>query len=61
MPEAQTETIRRAIPRYAHEGFWTAPDGWRIRRIDWAALNDDGEGLSEPRGSMLFLPVQAGR
>lgn len=56
MPEAQTETIRRVIPSYAHEGFWTAPDGWRIRRIDWPALNDDGEGLSEARGSMLFLP-----
>lgn len=56
MPEAQTETIRRAIPNYAHEGFWTVPDGWRIRRIDWPSLNGDGEGISEARGSMLFLP-----
>ena len=56
MPEAQTETIRRSIPSYTREGFWIAPDNWRIRRIDWPALNCTGGVETETRGSMLFLP-----
>lgn len=38
---------RRAIPATATESRWIAPDGFAIRRIDWAG----GE-----RGSMLFFP-----
>lgn len=56
MPEAQLETIRRAIPVYATEGFWIAGDGWSIRRIDWPALQPDGSEAKTVRGSLLFLP-----
>lgn len=41
---------RRAIPPGAVEGFWSAPDGHRIRRINWAPPEDGA------RGSLLFLP-----
>ena len=41
---------RRAIPPEAVEGFWAAPDGHPIRRIDWTPP----EGRA--RGSLLFLP-----
>lgn len=40
---------RRAIPAEASETFWTAPDGWPLRRIDWAKPD-------APRGALLFLP-----
>lgn len=40
---------RRSIPASAQESFWTAPDGWRVRRIDWPEP-------AAPRGSILFLP-----
>jgi lysophospholipase len=40
---------RRAIPAYATESRWIAPDGWPLRRIDWSAS-------VSPRGSLLFLP-----
>jgi lysophospholipase len=43
---------RRAIPPHATESTWAAPDGHRIRRIDWP-------GGSAPRGSILFLPGRA--
>jgi len=43
---------RRAIPSHATESTWAAPDGHRIRRIDWP-------GGSAPRGSILFLPGRA--
>lgn len=56
MPEAQTETIRRAIPVYAREDFWIAGDGWKIRRIDWPALSAGGATAETARGSLLFLP-----
>lgn len=42
---------RRTIPASARESVWSAGDGHRIRRIDWPA-----ETISEPRGSILFLP-----
>lgn len=45
------QLYRRAIPATARITFWTAPDGWRLRRFDWPA-----EG--HPRGSILF---QGGR
>ncbi|MCJ2188174.1 alpha/beta fold hydrolase [Novosphingobium beihaiensis] len=38
------------IPAGARESTWHAPDGWKLRRIDWPAP----EGA--PRGSMLFMP-----
>jgi lysophospholipase len=41
---------RRAIPREAREGRWTAGDGQAIRRIDWPAP------LAGARGSLLFMP-----
>lgn len=50
---------RRAIPEYARESIWRAPDGHAIRRIDWpGAANADvaGEGAGNPRGSLLFMP-----
>lgn len=40
---------RRAIPAAAREGWWTAADGYSIRRIDWPGAADG------PRGSLLFL------
>lgn len=42
---------RRAYPEAARISYWAAPDGWPLRRFDWAA-----EGT--PRGSILF---QGGR
>ena len=41
---------RRAIPPHATESTWAAPDGHRIRRIDWPGAQ------AAPRGSILFLP-----
>jgi lysophospholipase len=43
-----SETIRRAVPADAEISFWTAPDGWRIRRFDW-------RDRTAPRGSILLL------
>jgi lysophospholipase len=40
---------RRKIPDDSVESMWAAKDGWKIRRIDWKAVN-------APRGSMLFFP-----
>ena len=40
---------RRAIPSSAIETFWAAPDGHKIRRIDWAVEHPQ-------RGSILFFP-----
>ncbi len=40
---------RRRIPPDAVFGEWTAPDGWRLRTLRWAAPAD------EARGSLLFL------
>ncbi|OAN58819.1 alpha/beta fold hydrolase [Sphingomonas sp. TDK1] len=42
---------RREIPAGARVDHWSAPDGWRLRRLHWP-----GEGA--PRGSILF---QTGR
>jgi alpha-beta hydrolase superfamily lysophospholipase len=42
--------VRRAIPADARIGYWTAPDGWKLRRFDWPAAH--------PRGRLLF---QTGR
>lgn len=50
MAAAPTPFDRRAIPAHAEEALWQAPDGHRIRRIDWP-----GEGAA-PRGSILFFP-----
>lgn len=44
---------RRAIPAAAREGFWSARDGQRIRRIDWPGAPREGKGQ---RGSLLFVP-----
>ena len=44
------QALRRAIPADARVGWWTAPDGWRLRRFDWLAAS--------PRGRLLF---QTGR
>lgn len=38
---------RRVIPAGAMEGIWQAPDGARIRLLDWPA--------TAPRGSILFV------
>ncbi|MES3151070.1 alpha/beta hydrolase [Sphingomonas faeni] len=42
--------FRRTIPADARIGYWTAPDGWKLRRFDWPA--------EAPRGRLLF---QTGR
>ncbi len=42
--------VRRAIPGDARVDYWTAPDGWKLRRFDWPAR--------APRGRILF---QTGR
>ncbi|TCP89865.1 lysophospholipase [Sphingomonas sp. PP-CE-1A-559] len=42
--------VRRTIPDEARIGYWTAPDGWKLRRFDWPA--------QAPRGRILF---QTGR
>ncbi|HXH16669.1 MAG TPA: alpha/beta hydrolase [Sphingomonas sp.] len=44
------DPVRRAIPAEASVGYWTAPDGWKLRRFDWPA--------ADPRGHLLF---QTGR
>ncbi|SEM49820.1 lysophospholipase [Sphingomonas gellani] len=44
-------SLRRALPPDARVSYWTAPDGWRVRRFDWPAAGT-------PRGRLLF---QAGR
>lgn len=54
-PEPRTRAdgglaARRAIPQGARIGYWTAPDGWKLRRLDWPAAT--------PRGRLLF---QTGR
>ena len=38
----------RSVPADARVTFWLAPDGWRHRRFDWAAVH--------PRGRLLFQP-----
>ncbi|TCP99985.1 lysophospholipase [Sphingomonas sp. PP-F2F-A104-K0414] len=48
------EAVRRAIPADARIGYWTAPDGWALRRFDWPA--DTVSRRS--RGAVLF---QTGR
>ena len=47
---AGPDPVRRAIPVAARVGYWTAPDGWKLRRFDWPA--------TRPRGHLLF---QTGR
>jgi len=47
---------RRALPPDFRTGGWTAPDGWRLRRFDWAAADAAGGGAA--RGGLFF---QAGR
>ena len=41
---------RRAIPDIATESNWSAPDGHKIRRIDWPVPRKGS------KGSLLFLP-----
>lgn len=41
---------RRAHPPGAVFSTWTAPDGWRIRRMDWPKAPD-----ARARGSLLFV------
>ncbi len=48
--DARSLIDRRAIPAHACEAVWTAPDGHRLRRIDWPG--SDGKA----RGSILFFP-----
>lgn len=45
--------IRRAIPADAIVSHWVSPDGWPIRRFDWA-----GSAAGRHRGAILF---QGGR
>jgi lysophospholipase len=40
---------RRAVPAEAKLSTWTASDGWRLRRIDWAQPKG-----AKVRGSLLF-------
>src|SRR3954453_12819534 len=40
---------RRAVPAEAKLSAWTASDGWRLRRIDWAQPSG-----TKARGSLLF-------
>ncbi|URW74885.1 alpha/beta hydrolase [Sphingomonas donggukensis] len=42
--------LRRRLPDDAQVSFWTAPDGWRIRRFDWPAR----AGESADGGTILF-------
>jgi lysophospholipase len=44
---------RRAIPAGAVEAYWSAPDGFPLRRIDWPPPD------RAARGSLLFLPGRA--
>jgi lysophospholipase len=50
MTQAFAAIDRRAIPADANETYWTAKDGWQIRRIDLPPIG------SAIRGSLLFLP-----
>src|SRR3954470_126006 len=47
-----SETARRTYPDGSSISFWTAPDGWQLRRFDWPSV------AVAPRGSILF---QGGR
>ena len=47
-----SETARRTYPDGSSISFWTAPDGWQLRRFDWPSA------AAVPRGSIL---VQGGR
>ena len=47
-----SETARRTYPDGSSISFWTAPDGWQLRRFDWPSA------VAAPRGSILF---QGGR
>jgi len=47
-----SETARRTYPDGSSISFWTAPDGWQLRRFDWPSA------AAAPRGSILF---QGGR
>lgn len=47
-----SETARRTYPDGSSISFWTAPDGWQLRRFDWPST------AAKPRGSILF---QGGR
>jgi len=47
---ASPDSIRRSIPDGATIAYWTAPDGWRLRRFDWPAAP------GAARGSILFQP-----
>lgn len=49
---ASSESARRAYPDGSEISFWTAPDGWQLRRFDWPSAS------ASPRGSILF---QGGR
>jgi lysophospholipase len=51
---------RRGIPDHAFESVWKTPDGFSIRRIDWAGRQGAGHaGEQGRRGSLLFLPGRA--
>jgi lysophospholipase len=47
-----SETARRTYPDGSSISFWTAPDGWQLRRFNWPSA------AAAPRGSILF---QGGR
>jgi lysophospholipase len=47
-----SETARRTYPDGSSISFWTAPDGWHLRRFNWPSA------AAAPRGSILF---QGGR
>ena len=49
---ASSESARRAYPDGSNISYWTAPDGWQLRRFDWPSA------ATKPRGSILF---QGGR
>ncbi len=53
MTQAFAHFDGRAIPPSARESFWSARDGWQIRRIDWQPQSATNTGQ---RGSLLFLP-----
>jgi len=51
---------RRGIPDHASESVWKTPDGFAIRRIDWAGRYSAAPGTGQgPRGSLLFVPGRA--
>lgn len=47
-----SESARRTYPEGSSISWWTAPDGWQLRRFDWPSA------AARPRGSILF---QGGR